>query len=178
MAGLDKLSAQSGDTLVSPDEAGEVEYDLSAPPSRRLEIATALIALILSGIAIYLSRDIRLRMGAGGLDPKWWPTLLSILAAGLSAILVGMALFGPPQSRGDIESSHRDGFVSMLLALALTTLYAFAWWMFGYVIPTALYLFALLWVFGLRSWKGLIVFPLVTTAFIYGLFHFLLRVPL
>lgn len=176
MAEPEKLATQSGDTIVSPDDTAE--FDLAAMPSRRLEIVTAVVALILSIVALVLSRNIYLRMGAGGLDPKWWPTLLSILAAGLSAILIGLALFGPAQSRGELESSHHDGWVRMLLALALSTLYALAWWVFGYLVPTAIYLFALLWVFGLRSWKGLVAFPLVTTAFIYGLFHFLLRVPL
>jgi hypothetical protein len=177
MAEPDKLATESGDTMVSPDEWA-ADPDLAASPSRRLEIATALTALLLSIIALILSRGIYLRMGAGGLDPKWWPTLLSIVSAGLSALMIGLALFGPAQSRGDLESSHHDGWVRMLLALALSTLYALAWWWLGYVIPTIIYLFALLWVFGLRSWKGLIAFPLVTTAFIYGLFHFLLRVPL
>ncbi|WIY53219.1 tripartite tricarboxylate transporter TctB family protein [Devosia sp. YIM 151766] len=177
MAELDKLTSASGDTIVSPD-AAVAEYDFSAPPARRLEIVTALAALIFAIVALVLSRNIYLRMGAGGLDPKWWPTLLSILAAGLSAIMLGMALFGPAQSRGDLESGHPDGLIRMLQALALTTLYAFLWSAFGYVIPTIVYLFALLWVFGLRSWKGLVAFPLITTAFIYGLFHLLLRVPL
>lgn len=176
MTGLEKLAASSGG-LAPPDET-VAEYDFSASPSRRLEIAIAVTALALSVVALVLSRNIYLRMGAGGLDPKWWPTLLSVLAGGLSAILVAMSLFGPAMGRGDLESSHRDGWTRMLTALTLTILYVVAWWGLGYVLPTAVYLLALLWVFGLRSPRGLIVFPVITTAFIYGLFHFLLRVPL
>ena len=177
MTELDKLTASAGDTSVLPVELAE-EPDFAARPSRPLEIVVAVVALALSVLALVLSQNIRLRMGGGGLDPKWWPTLLSSLAAGLSAILLGMSLFGPLAGRGDLEAGHRDGWVRMLVALALSALYVFAWWQVGYLVPTAVYLFALLWVFGLRSWKGLIAFPLVTTAFIYGLFHFMLRVPL
>lgn len=177
MTELDKLSASTGDTSVSPVETA-AEPDFSARPSRPLEIFIAGTALVLSVIALVLSQNIYLRMGGGGLDPKWWPTLLSILCACLSAILVGMSLFGPAASRGELEAGHRDGWVRMLVALALSALYVFAWWQVGYVIPTAIYLFALLWVFGLRSWKGLVAYPVITTGFIYGLFHFMLRVPL
>jgi hypothetical protein len=66
----------------------------------------------------------------------------------------------------------------MLLALALSALYVFAWSHLGYVGPTLVFNLVLLRIFGLRSWKALGVYSVVTTAFIYGLFHYLLRVPL
>lgn len=177
MTELNTLAAASGDTNVSPEAPAE-ELDLAARPTRWLEIAIAATALVLSVTAFILSRNIYLRMGSGGLDPKWWPTLLSVFAGVLSAVLLGMSVFGPAASRGELESSHRDGLVRMLSALTLSVLYALAWTFVGYVVPTVLYLVALLGVFGLRSWKGLVAFPLITTAFIYGLFHFVLRVPL
>jgi hypothetical protein len=117
-------------------------------------------------------------MGGGGVDPKWWPTLLSVLAAGLSAILVGMSLFSSPMSRGEVEATEQDGWIRMLVALTLSAIYVFAWSTIGYVIPTLVFTAALLFVFGLRSWKGLVIFSTVTTGFIYGLFHYLLKVPL
>lgn len=177
MTELNKLAGSSGDIAMSPDEA-PAEYDLAARPSKPLEIVIAFTALVLSVVAIVLSQNIYLRMGGGGLDPKWWPTVLSSIAAGLSTILVGFALFGPVSGRGELESIPQDGWPRMLVALALSALYVFAWSSIGYVVPTALYLFALLFLFGLRAWKGLVIFPLVTTAFIYGLFHYMLRVPL
>jgi hypothetical protein len=171
-----ELSISSGDAL-SPDET-VVEPDHSAQPSRRLEIVIAVAALVLSVTALLLSRNIQLRMGAGGIDPKWWPTLLSVFASVLSALLVGMSLFGLPMSRGDLEESERDGWIRMLVSLILCALYVFAWSHIGYVAPTLVFIAALLWVFGLRSWTGLAIFPVVTTALIYGLFHYVLRVPL
>ncbi|KKC38113.1 hypothetical protein WH87_10940 [Devosia epidermidihirudinis] len=177
MTELNQLADSSGDIILSPEELA-AEHDLAARPSRRLEIVIAVTALVLSVTAIVLSQNIYLRMGAGGLDPKWWPTVLSSIAAGLSAILVGFALFGPTVSRGDLESVADGGWQRMLLALALSALYVFAWAQIGYIVPTIIYLAALLWLFGLRAWKGLVLFPLITTGFIYGLFHTMLRVPL
>lgn len=172
-----KLATSSGDNTMLPDET-VVKLDYSAPSSQRLEIAIAVAALILSVTALVLSRNIYLRMDSGGVDPKWWPTVLSILASALSALLVGMSLFGPAMSRGELEASEKDGWIRMLLALTLSALYVFAWSRIGYVVPTVVFVVALLWVFGLRSWKGLAIFSVVTTAFIYGLFHYVLRVPL
>lgn len=177
MAEQEKLAASSGGVKALPDEPAGDEHQ-PASPSRRMEIATASVALALALLALVLSRNIHLRMGGGGLDPKWWPTLLSSAAIALSTVLLGFSIFAQTVRRDDLESSHRDGWVRMLSALALSALYVFAWWTTGYLVATALYLVALLWLFGLRSWKGLIIFPLVTTAFIYGLFQILLKVPL
>ena len=176
MAELDQLATSSSGTLPLDETIAEPNY--SAAPSRRLELVIAVTALALSLLALWLSRNIFLRMGSGGVDPKWWPTLLSVLAAGLSAILVGMSVFAPPMSRGEVEATEQDGWIRMLVALTLSAIYVFAWSAVGYVIPTLVFTAALLFVFGLRSWKGLVIFSTVTTGFIYGLFHYLLKVPL
>lgn len=177
MSGLEKLGETSGGAEAPPDDA-IVEYDNAAVPSRRMEIVIAAVALALSLLALVLSRNIYLRMGEGGLDPKWWPTVLSIGSSVLSAILLAVAMMGPVAERYDLESSQNDGWPRMLAALALSALYLVAWWQWGYIVPTLVYLFALLWLFKVRGWLPLILFPALTTAFIYGLFHLLLRVPL
>lgn len=177
MSGPGRPAASSGDATMSPDETPEGHEHL-AEPSRRFETVIATVALALSVLALVLSRNIHLRMGAGGIDPKWWPTLLSLVAAALSAVLLAMALFGPPAERDELESTHRDGWARMLVALALSVLYIFAWSRFGYVAPTLAYLLALLWLFGVRNRIALVLYPVITTAFIYGLFRLMLRVPL
>jgi hypothetical protein len=135
------------------------------------------VALALSLLALYLSQNIHVRMGGGGVDPKWWPTALSIVATMLS---VGMlvAAFTRPEDRSDLLQATLDGWRRVTVALGLTALYVFGWWQIGYLAPTALFLFALLWLFGVRSWKPLVLYPVITTAFIYALFQLLLRVPL
>jgi hypothetical protein len=171
------LKTGPGDSSLSPD-ANVDEPDFRAKPSRALEIWIASIALALSGLAFYLSYNIDLRMDPGGINARWWPGLLSILATVLSSILLIAALSLETIDRGDVEDSTSLGWSRMLKALALSSIYVFAWASIGYLLPTLIYLVGLLWIFGLRSRTGLIAFPLVTTLFIYGLFHYMLRVPL
>src|SRR5690606_26031182 len=96
----------------------------------------------------------------------------------LSGFMLISALALPLADREDLEGAQKEGWARMFIALALSALYVFAWWRFGYIAPTLIYLLALLLVFGVRSRLVLILFPVLTTAFIYGLFHLLLRVPL
>lgn len=178
MTDRSELRETSGGTKVPPDNAIPDYDEYGAAPSRRMEITIALVALALSILAIVLSRSIELRMGGGGIDAKWWPTMLSSGAAVLSGFMLLSAFALPLADREDLEGAQRDGWVRMFIALALSALYVFAWWRFGYIVPTLVYLLALLLAFGVRSWLVLILFPVATTGFIYGLFHLLLRVPL
>lgn len=175
MTELTQLRETSGGERSLPDET--VSPDFTAKPSRSLEVVVGAVALGLSLLAWYLSQNIHVRMGGGGVDPKWWPTVLSIAASILSACMLVAALIRQ-EDRSDLLQTTRDGWKRIVLGLLLTALYVFAWWQIGYVVPTALFLAALLWLFGVRSWKPLILFPVLTTALIYGLFHLLLRVPL
>lgn len=171
------LTTSSGGATMPP-ETEITEPDFRAKPSRILEIVVASIALAFSGLAFYLSYNIDLRMDPGGINARWWPSLLSLCAAALSAILLITSLTVQQIDRGDVEESQSDGWARVIKALALTSLYVFAWAKIGYLLPTIVFIVALLWIFGLRSRTGLIAFPLVTTVFIYGLFHYMLRVPL
>lgn len=176
MSERDHLAVTSGD-LSSPDELPADNYH-PATTTQRAEIIIALVALAMSAFALYLSRNMYLRLDLGGINPRWWPTILSIGAIILSINMLTMAFFSKSYVRDDLEASHRDGWLRMLQALVFSVLYVFAWSNIGYVISTFIYLIVILWVFGLRSGKGLILFPLITTAFIYGMFHYMLRVPL
>lgn len=172
MTELNQLRESSGGEQSLPDETA-----FAAPSSRPLELVVGAVALGLSLLALYLSQNIHVRMGGGGVDPKWWPTALSIAASILSLCMLIVA-FVRPDDRSDMLQATLDGWKRVVIGLALTSAYVFGWWQFGYVVPTALFLFALLWLFGVRNWKPLILYPVITTAFIYALFQLLLRVPL
>src|SRR5690606_33203337 len=134
MTKLDTLETVPGDNSVLPGDA-DGENDIAArPPRRRVSIISA-PARVMSGTALIRLSNGHLRMDTGGLNPRWWPTVLSILASVLSSILIGMSMFGPAMSRGELESGHHDGWVRMALALALSALYVLAWGSIGYVIP-------------------------------------------
>jgi hypothetical protein len=171
------LSTSTGDSSLSP-EAELNEPDFRAPPSRSLEIATASIALALSALAFYFAYNIELRMDPGGINARWWPSVLAISASVLSGILLVVSLTVKEIDRGDVEASNAKGWSRVLKALAVSSLYVFAWSQIGYFVPTLVYLVALLWIFGLRSLVAMGLYSLITTGFIYGLFHYMLRVPL
>ena len=177
MTDRSKLRDESGGTSVPPDSM-ILDDEYGAAPSRPMEITIAVVGLALSILAIVLSRNIHLRMGGGGIDPKWWPTVLACAGAALSGLMLVRALALPVAAREDLEGAQRDGWARMFVALVLSSLYVFGWWRFGYLGPTLVYLFALLWTFGVRKVTALVLYPVLTTAFIYGLFHFLLRIPL
>lgn len=150
----------------------------AARSSRRLEIGAALATLLASGGLLMLAFRISVRTETGGVDPRWWPLVLSGVGLALSALLLVVALVRPPFERDDLEVTGRDGWTRLVLAVIIAALYLVAWDLVGFVIPTLVFLIALLWVFGRRRWKGLIIFPIAMTAFIYGLFDFVLKVPL
>ena len=152
--------------------------ELAATPSRRLEVVTATVSLAASVIGFVLAQSIELRTETGGVDPRWWPTVLSLLAGALSVALLLIAILRPPFDRSDLEAGSRQGWVRLGAALVCGILYIVLWQLAGYLIATPIFLAALLWIFGGRGWKTLILFPVLTTAFTYVLFHSLLKVPL
>lgn len=177
MIELKQLHEASGGNNSPLDEAPAADH--AAIPSKIMELAVGIIALGLSLLALYLSRNIHVRMGGGGIDAKWWPTTLSITACILSACILGQAIFKRQmEDRSDLLSSTLDGWKRVVASLTLMGLYIFGWSQLGYIVPTAIFLVALLWLYGVRRWKPLLFYPVLTTAFIYGLFHLLLRVPL
>jgi hypothetical protein len=147
-------------------------------PLRLKEIIIAAMALGLSILAIILSQNINLLMGDSGLDARWWPTVLSTAAAILSGLLLFCSIFLPVEEAEDFEPAQKEGWLRIFVVLTVSALYVFAWSRFGYIIPTAVYLFVLLWTFSVRSKMVLVLYPVLTTAFIYILFHTMLRVPL
>ncbi|MET0861834.1 MAG: tripartite tricarboxylate transporter TctB family protein [Microbacterium sp.] len=152
--------------------------ELAAAPSRRLEVTTAAVALVLSVCGYFLAGAVEIRTETGGVDPRWWPTLLSLVAGCLSLALLLIAILRPPFDRSDLEVSSRQGWTRLGIALVCGILYIVLWQLAGYLIATPLFLAALIWVFGGRGWKTLILFPVITTGFTYVLFHTLLKVPL
>ncbi|HEY8589537.1 MAG TPA: tripartite tricarboxylate transporter TctB family protein, partial [Naasia sp.] len=160
---------------------GAPAEDLSsrvARSSRALEIGAALATLLVSGALLMLALGISVRTETGGVDPRWWPLVLSGIGLALSALLLVVALVRPPFERDDLEVTGRDGWARLVLAVVISALYLVAWDLVGFVLPTLVFLAALLWVFGRRGWKGLLLFPIAMTAFIYGLFDLVLKVPL
>jgi hypothetical protein len=152
--------------------------DTIAAPNRAMEITVAVVGLVAGLAGILLARGVELRAETGGIDPRWWPTVLSIGSAALSAALLVVALLRPPFDRSDLERVSEGGWRRLLLAGVIAAGYVAAWQVVGYIVATVVFLALLVWVFGGRGWKTLILFPVLTTGFTYLLFHTLLKVPL
>jgi len=170
---------------ISAEELALVEQmerevaELQAKPSRRLEQAIASVLVLLSIIGILGSRAIPVRTETGGIDPRWWPTVMCAITLVLALALLVVSLTKPPYDREDLEVSNRGGWYRLLWTIVVATVYIIAWTLTGnFVIPSVLLLVVLMWVYDGRGWKALVVYPLVTVAFIYLLFHTLLKVPL
>lgn len=147
------------------------------PPSRRLEVLTGIIATLLSAVVVALSRAVVVNRETGGVDPRWWPTVLGILALALAVALVFVALSGS-MSRDDVEPTSRSGRVNAGATVVAAIAYTLIWPLVGFIPATLVLLVVLTAVFGARSWKVLVFFPLGLTAFLYTLFAVLLKVPL
>lgn len=174
--------------------AAIVDDEYIARPSKKMEILIALIALVATVLFFFAAQGIELRREAepGQIDARFWPTILAVLGIALSVSRLVIVLIRPPDSRDDLELVQRGGVVSLLIALGLTIAYIALWsaksfslHLFGYVFGfnvfvfvTPFFLAALLYVFGARSWKAIVIYPVVTTALIYVLFGQLLRIAL
>ncbi|WP_277209147.1 tripartite tricarboxylate transporter TctB family protein [Isoptericola croceus] len=165
----------TGASRVTPSSSDGV---IPAPTSKALEIASALGALVFLGALAFLARRIELRTETGGIDPRWWPELLGTFGVVVAVALLVVSVLRRPTPREDVEPSTRAGFVRVVITIALTAAFLLAWPFVGFLVAAAVFLLAVTVVFGGRGWRVLILFPLLTTAFIYLLFDTLLEVPL
>lgn len=163
---------EEADEHLPPQEA-----PAGLPPSRRLEVITALCALAASAGLVLLSRQITVRTETGGIDPRWWPTLVGSLALALSVALL-IVVLTRTMPRDDIEPTSKAGWARVAVTVTAAVAYTFLWPAIGYVPATLLVLIILTAAFGARNWKVLVLFPVGLTAFLYLLFGTLLKVPL
>lgn len=152
---------------------------LQAPPSRKLERAIAISLIVLSALGVLGSRLIAVRTETGGLDPRWWPTVICGISLVLSILLTVISFTRPPFDRDDLEVTNREGWYKLAWTVLFCTLYIVAWTLTGnFVVPSVILLVILMWIYNGRGVKALVIYPIVTVTFLYLLFHSLLRVPL
>lgn len=175
---------------MTTDTETTVSETASARPSKGIEIAFAAIALIITTSYLVLGSQIELRRAAdpGQIDARFWPIMLGSLGVAVSVALLVIAIVRPAPDRSAIEPIQRGGVLRVIVTAVITLVYVALWTFssvvaFGYRIElfpiiTAVYMFALMLVYGYRKWLGLILFPVLVTAFIYVVFGMLLRVPL
>ncbi len=184
-SGGEETDAPSLNEGISADELALVEERerevraLEAKPSRKLEVLIAITLVILSTGGIIASGLISLRTETGGIDPRWWPTVLCVITLVLALMLTVVSLTRPPFDREDLEVTNRGGWYRLVWTIILSALFVVAWTLSGnFVIPAMLLLVILMWIYDGRGWKALVIYPVGMIVGIYLLFHTLLKVPL
>ncbi|MFC5931738.1 tripartite tricarboxylate transporter TctB family protein [Cryobacterium melibiosiphilum] len=157
------------------------EHDPETPalmvvPTRRSAFLAALVVASAGAGVIVLSESITVSRSEGTFGPTWWPALMGMLLIVGGAALAVAAFFHRERSGNAPLSRH--GLMQLAIVLLLIVGYGVAWLYLHFIVVTVLFLAALVFVTGARGPKALIVFPIVTTAVLYGLFGLLLRVPL
>ncbi|MGO1315542.1 MAG: tripartite tricarboxylate transporter TctB family protein, partial [Cellulomonadaceae bacterium] len=159
-----------------PDAVPDDAY--VARPSRRLELVIAVACLALSALVVVLASRIMVRHDTGGIDPRWWPTMLGLVALALSVLLLLAAIFRPPFARDDVVAGTREGWTRSMAAMVASGLFVVLWTMLPFMVVLPVYVIGLVAVFGGRGVKALLIFPAVVCTIIHLLFDMLLRVPL
>lgn len=167
-------------TAPDPTPSGALHPEVShaAPPSRRLEVIAAVVALVVALGARLLTGTIETRVDSGGVAPQWWPGVLSLAAIAVAAGMLGVALFGRPVEREGLETATRTGWERVGATLLATAAFVALWVNIDFRVAAPLYLAGLLALYGGRGLKALLLYPVAMTGFIYLLFRVVLRVPL
>ncbi|MGO2471654.1 MAG: tripartite tricarboxylate transporter TctB family protein [Microbacterium gubbeenense] len=162
----------------------------SPRPSRELEVDAAAIATAFMATFLVMATQIPLRTEGTGaaMTARTWPTVLGIGGLIVAILLLVIAITRPAPAREDMEAISAGGPLRIAATILLSSAFIALWGvqsiiMAGYKIQlfpivAALFLFALLWLYGHRGWIGLIAYPVGLTAFIYVLFGIVLRIPL
>lgn len=158
-------TAAAGPEGERPDEvtdpAPEVEVIERDPSSRALlaELVPAVALLIVAGYLFYLAGDFKGQSEPGQLGPAFWPRMA---ATGMAiAILVGIVQTVRAHKRPIVrlKSEFEDetpeapiDYTRTSIAIALAIGYVLATMFLGYLIATAVFLTAFIWIGGQRRW--------------------------
>lgn len=150
---------------------------VTAASSRPLEIAAALSVTVLGAAMLLGARAIVLRNQSDGIDARWWP---GVIGAGVVFMGVWMTIdaLRAPITREVLPVSRRGGVQMVITILALAVVLLL--WELGvsFLVLGPVYLVGMNWVYGLRTWRSLLLFPGIILILLYLVFQLLLKVPL
>lgn len=159
------------DAIEKPDQESE-----RGPNHRGYEAAIG-VAVIAIGLACFvLTGQIDLAREGQAFGPRWWPTALSVTMIVIGGVLVVQALMHRITS--DEPRITRSGGITLTVTLTLIIGYGFAWQYLDFRAVTVFLLAGLVFAFGGRGIKALMIFPVATTLVLWAIFGLLLRVPL
>jgi putative tricarboxylic transport membrane protein len=165
------LSVHGGATVTDGADPASSPTGLNV---RGLLVAGVVAAV--GGATIWASSGLNTDASGESIGPSWWPSVLGgLLVLGAVAVAITALRHHDPLEEQRV-SAH--GLVRLAAVIALIVVYGIGWHYFHFVLVTSLFLSTLILITGGRGVKALLVFPLLTTAVLYGLFAMLLRVPL
>ncbi len=178
MADDDTPAVAADEPGAAVDAAAGAEVSYEAAPSPVMEKAVAAGSLLLGLAMLVGARSIHVRAETGGLDPRAWPTGIAIGVLVAAGWVTFNALTHRRGER-DVDRSTRRGWAQVAITVALTALVLVLWQLgLSFLLLGGLYLVALNWVYGLRTWRSLLLFPAVIVVILYVVFMLVLGVRL
>lgn len=163
----------------SPDQPGTTEVEATtAPLAPAMEKVAAGVVLAFGVLMLVGARGIALRNETGGIDPRWWPTVIAVGIIGCGIWMLANALLGVSIER-EVDPSRRKGWVQMIATVAGLAVVLVAWYLgITFLLLGPLFLVVINWIYGLRKWTSLLLFPGIIAALLHLVFRLLLKVPL
>lgn len=163
----------------SEDQLGGAEFEATtAPPAPAMEKVAAGVVIAFGLLMLIGARGIVLRNETGGIDPRWWPTVIAAGILGCGIWMLANALLGVSIDR-EVDRAQRRGWTQMI-ATVVGLAVVLVLWHFGitFLLLGPLFLAVINWIYGLRRWTSLLLFPGIIAALLYTVFRLLLKVPL
>jgi putative tricarboxylic transport membrane protein len=139
-------------------------------------ILSSLISIAIGCIIIFLSKDFPKEVSSAP-GPGFYPKIISYILIGLGIILLIQTLFTQKKKEMVVLFKSQEAkFVYKIVGI--TILYLIMLTIIGFTISTLLFLFVTFYVMGLKSYKLLIIIPIVTTTALLLLFKGVFHIPL
>lgn len=149
-----------------------------AATAPRMERIAAVVVLAFGAWMLTGARSITVRNETGGIDPRWWPTAIAVAMILCGVWMLINALLRIKIDR-EVEKSRRAAWIQVVITVAGIAAVLVAWNLgVSFVLLGPLFLVLLNWVYGLRKWTSLLLFPGIIAVLLYSVFQLLLKVPL
>lgn len=172
-----EVTGQRADAAVLPGDLPEDDRLLKNLPYRLRELIPVAAAVGLGITAFVLMREITVH-GRGELGPLFWPTMLAWALIGLGVLLVFTNVLRGVRPADIPDDMTWWGIVRVVLTALVLIAYLMLFNVLQFWLITILVVAALTALYGERSWKSLVIFPVVIGAILHLLFVILLKVPL
>lgn len=142
-----------------------------------MERVVAAVVTLLGAAMLFGARGITVRNETGGIDPRWWPTVIAVGIIAMGLWMLYNAVFTTIERT--VDPAQRQGWISVFATVGGLVAMVILWWLHvPFLILAPLFLIGTNWVYGLRRWTTLLLFPGVITLLIFLVFKLMLKVAL